>query len=156
MFDVVSLLLEHTKTVHLAKFSSLGLSITTPGVGQAPAATPAQSPGGQKRPLPAEPGPVRTPPTKVLVQPRAPTPRGRGRARGGLAPPRLPAGAVQVKPEPPLAAVGGATGAGTGAEAGAGAGAGAGGKSQERMDPVIKCNDCAQFIKQSGECMASY
>ena len=91
--DVVSLLAEHTKTIHLAKFSSLGLSITTPGLPTSPSPAPA----GQKRARPSQPSErVMTPPAKqIVLQPRANTPR-RGRARAGPAQYRLPAPQVRL------------------------------------------------------------
>ena len=146
-FKNSSLLAEHTKTVHLARFSNLGLSITTP------VASPAQSASGGKRP--ADTGGVRTPPTKVLVQsrpqPRAATPRGRGRGRGGTTPLRLPAGAVQVKTESAVA--GGEDRAKEKEEQTVER---AKEKVEQKVDPVIKCNDCAQFIKQSGDFNSSF
>ena len=88
--DLVSLLAEHTKTVHLAKFSSLGLSITTPGLPTSPSPAPA----GQKRARPSQPSErVMTPPAKQII--RANTPR-RGRARAGPPQYRLPAPQVRL------------------------------------------------------------
>jgi len=134
-FKNSNLLAEHTKSVHLARFASLGLSITAPGEKKLAQDASASMSPGVKRQRPPEA--VRTPPTKVMVQSRGGgIPRGRGRGN--------PSTVVRtmVKTEP-----------GTG-------GTGRGGQNsripikaqasgQEKVDPVIKCNDCAQFIKQS-------
>merc|ERR1719452_349335 len=83
-----NVLAEHTKSVHLARFASLGLSITAPGekkpaLTESPALT--QSPGANKRAR-ASGDVVRTPPTKVQVQqPVRPGVAGQGRgSHGGL------------------------------------------------------------------------
>jgi len=134
-FKNSNLLAEHTKSVHLARFASLGLSITAPGEKKlAQDASLSMSPG-VKRPHP--PGVVRTPPTKVMVQPRGggiPRGRGRGNASNGVR--------TMVKAEP---VIGGTGRGGINSRIPVKAAA----LGPDKVDPVIKCNDCAQFIKQS-------
>ena len=126
------LLAEHTKTVHLARFANLGLSITAPGekraAGQEAAGAVTQSPGGSSKRARPEAA-VRTPPPQ----------RGRGRGRGSPAVGgRVVAHQQQaVKSEPVAAAQQQPSGATSRQQQG------------DKVDPVIKCNDCAQFIKQS-------
>ena len=125
------LLAEHTKTVHLARFANLGLSITAPGekraAGQEAAGAVTQSPGGSSKRARPEAA-VRTPPPQ----------RGRGRGRGSPAVGgRVVAHQQQVVKSEPVAAVQQQPGGISRQQQG------------DKVDPVIKCNDCAQFIKQS-------
>ena len=126
------LLAEHTKTVHLARFANLGLSITAPGemraAGQEAAGAVTQSPGGSSKRARPEAA-VRTPPPQ----------RGRGRGRGSPAVGgRVVAHQQQAVKSEPVAAAQQQPGGGTSRQ-----------QQGDKVDPVIKCNDCAQFIKQS-------
>ena len=128
-FKNSNLLAEHTKTVHLARFASLGLSITAPGEKKGQESSITQSPGANKRPRQQDS--VRTPPAKVIVQGRGG--RGGGRGRGSVIPASTRVIGNQVKVEPTSAT--NVTQTKT--------------VATDKVDPVIKCNDCAQFIKQS-------
>jgi len=128
-FKNSNLLAEHTKTVHLARFASLGLSITAPGEKKGLETAITQSPGANKRPRPQDA--VRTPPAKVVVQGRGG--RGGGRGRGTAIPASTRVIGNQVKVEPTSVTNPNQTKL----------------SQPDKVDPVIKCNDCAQFIKQS-------